>query len=79
MEESRWPYVAMVEMGKIKKQSKWLKELQRYMDEYNISQEDLEQNNPANIVENQVERKERERVEKQMESNSRLKHFEQKR
>ena len=49
------------------------------MEEYSISQEDLEQNNQANIVETQVERKERERVEKQMESNSRLKHFEQKR
>ena len=69
------------EMAQINKRSKWLKELQRYMEAYNISQEDLEQNNHANIVENQVERRERDRdrVGKHMESNSRLKHFEQKR
>ena len=61
-EHGRWPQVAMAEMAQINKQSKWLKELQRYMEEYNILQEDLEQNNNTNIVENQLEKSEGERV-----------------
>ena len=33
MEDSRWPKVAMGEMAQMNKQSKWLKELQGYMEE----------------------------------------------
>ena len=61
MAEDRWPQITIMEMTEHHRNNPWLREVQLYMKEYNISQEDLRQKNYKAVVDRKINTRERER------------------
>ena len=64
-----------MEMREHQRNNSWLREVQLYMEEYNITQGDLKQNNYKAVVDRKINIWEREVWEREAEGNPRLKHY----
>ena len=49
--EDRWPWIMMTEMTEHQRDNSWLQEVQLYMEEYNVTQEDQARVSDLNGIE----------------------------